>query len=145
MKNLSKLMIPFCIISFSMITSCKKKGCTDSAAINYNAKAEKDDGSCVYNNSSNDSNNDDTNSNFTCRSEEHTSELQSRPHLVCRLLLEKKKKKKKHKNNRIKRNQIIDNHLIARYHTNSLTIYRGKQKEFRRLEATLVCTLSHYC
>src|SRR5690554_7653675 len=32
------------------------------------------------------------------RSEEHTSELQSRPHLVCRLLLEKKKKKK-HQNN----------------------------------------------
>src|SRR3989442_5639346 len=29
------------------------------------------------------------------RSEEHTSELQSRPHLVCRLLLEKKKKKTK--------------------------------------------------
>src|SRR5439155_21212953 len=28
------------------------------------------------------------------RSEEHTSELQSRGHLVCRLLLEKKKKKK---------------------------------------------------
>src|SRR5687768_17806327 len=37
------------------------------------------------------------------RSEEHTSELQSRLHLVCRLLLEKKKKKKqhvKHKDNR---------------------------------------------
>src|SRR5690554_7672233 len=30
----------------------------------------------------------------TARSEEHTSELQSRPHLVCRLLLEKKKIKK---------------------------------------------------
>src|SRR5690554_7163423 len=29
------------------------------------------------------------------RSEEHTSELQSRPHLVCRLLLEKKKKDSK--------------------------------------------------
>src|SRR2546422_1496440 len=29
------------------------------------------------------------------RSEEHTSELQSRLHLVCRLLLEKKKKKDK--------------------------------------------------
>src|SRR5690554_7604027 len=29
------------------------------------------------------------------RSEEHTSELQSRPHLVCRLLLEKKKSKNK--------------------------------------------------
>src|SRR5690554_7504479 len=30
------------------------------------------------------------------RSEEHTSELQSRPHLVCRLLLEKKKKDASH-------------------------------------------------
>src|SRR5436305_12308867 len=29
------------------------------------------------------------------RSEEHTSELQSRPHLVCRLLLEKKKSQDK--------------------------------------------------
>src|SRR3989442_7615467 len=28
---------------------------------------------------------------WSARSEEHTSELQSRPHLVCRLLLEKKK------------------------------------------------------
>src|SRR5687768_17692479 len=32
----------------------------------------------------------------TSRSEEHTSELQSRLHLVCRLLLEKKKKRKKY-------------------------------------------------
>src|SRR5690348_17658693 len=32
------------------------------------------------------------------RSEEHTSELQSPVHLVCRLLLEKKKKKKQNKN-----------------------------------------------
>src|SRR2546429_7108754 len=32
---------------------------------------------------------------FCGRSEEHTSELQSRLHLVCRLLLEKKKKIKK--------------------------------------------------
>src|SRR2546422_7166527 len=30
---------------------------------------------------------------FNVRSEEHTSELQSRLHLVCRLLLEKKKKR----------------------------------------------------
>src|SRR3989442_8386932 len=30
---------------------------------------------------------------FGQRSEEHTSELQSRPHLVCRLLLEKKNKR----------------------------------------------------
>src|SRR2546422_6403507 len=33
---------------------------------------------------------------ITGRSEEHTSELQSRLHLVCRLLLEKKKKNHKH-------------------------------------------------
>src|SRR2546422_5962980 len=33
------------------------------------------------------------------RSEEHTSELQSRLHLVCRLLLEKKKKNNRNKNN----------------------------------------------
>src|SRR3712207_8931062 len=31
-----------------------------------------------------------------CRSEEHTSELQSRQYLVCRLLLEKKKSKNIH-------------------------------------------------
>src|SRR5690625_3979506 len=35
------------------------------------------------------------------RSEEHTSELQSRGHLVCRLLLEKKKKKTDKYENRI--------------------------------------------
>src|SRR5436309_6672095 len=39
------------------------------------------------------------------RSEEHTSELQSRENLVCRLLLEKKKKKKKKK---IKKNKKIE-------------------------------------
>src|SRR5205814_7267221 len=36
-------------------------------------------------------------SSESARSEEHTSELQSLRHLVCRLLLEKKKKKKKKK------------------------------------------------
>src|SRR5438874_6930464 len=42
------------------------------------------------------------------RSEEHTSELQSRRDLVCRLLLEKKKKKKKknkyHQTHKMNRN-----------------------------------------
>src|SRR5690625_6828027 len=33
---------------------------------------------------------------ITVRSEEHTSELQSRGHLVCRLLLEKKKKRQQY-------------------------------------------------
>src|SRR5690625_6672509 len=37
------------------------------------------------------------------RSEEHTSELQSRGHLVCRLLLEKKKKQKKQERQRAKK------------------------------------------
>src|SRR5262245_64822791 len=37
------------------------------------------------------------------RSEEHTSELQSLRHLVCRLLLEKKKKNKKKKMSRKKK------------------------------------------
>src|SRR6266498_5144257 len=42
------------------------------------------------------------------RSEEHTSELQSRPHLVCRLLLEKKKKKtKQNRKNNKKNNKKI--------------------------------------
>src|SRR3989449_3668397 len=37
------------------------------------------------------------------RSEEHTSELQSRLHLVCRLLLEKKKRKKTNNTNKNQR------------------------------------------
>src|SRR6266567_9406347 len=38
-----------------------------------------------------------------CRSEEHTSELQSQSNLVCRLLLEKKKKKQKNTTNKKKK------------------------------------------
>src|SRR5206468_10565035 len=41
------------------------------------------------------------------RSEEHTSELQSRSDLVCRLLLEKKKKKNKRKTKYNKENKTI--------------------------------------
>src|SRR5436309_11148822 len=43
------------------------------------------------------------------RSEEHTSELQSRENLVCRLLLEKKKKKKKKTKKKIKKTK--KNHI----------------------------------
>ncbi|MDX2359593.1 MAG: hypothetical protein QNK23_02225 [Crocinitomicaceae bacterium] len=42
-----KLILPFialCLIG----TACKKKGCTDSLAENYNSSAEKDDNSCTY-------------------------------------------------------------------------------------------------
>src|SRR5436853_4315162 len=43
----------------------------------------------------------------TNRSEEHTSELQSLRHLVCRLLLEKKKKKKtKTRTDKMKKHEV---------------------------------------
>src|SRR5690349_24188312 len=42
------------------------------------------------------------------RSEEHTSELQSRRDLVCRLLLEKKKKKKREKRRNKKKEEIVN-------------------------------------
>src|SRR5258707_9692448 len=45
------------------------------------------------------------------RSEEHTSELQSRQYLVCRLLLEKKKTIKKDVNISKKKSNIINNYL----------------------------------
>src|SRR5947209_11621977 len=48
------------------------------------------------------------------RSEEHTSELQSRQYLVCRLLLEKKKKKKKKKER--PRNAQNDNYAMMHMH-----------------------------
>jgi hypothetical protein len=35
-------------ISVSSLSSCKKKGCTDATAANYNSNAKKDNGSCVY-------------------------------------------------------------------------------------------------
>src|SRR6266498_4882174 len=47
--------------------------------------------------------NEDRDHDIGPRSEEHTSELQSRPHLVCRLLLEKKKKKQKDSTNKQKK------------------------------------------
>ena len=43
------IILPF--LSFLIISgtySCKKKGCTDPIAYNYNSKAKKDDGSCQY-------------------------------------------------------------------------------------------------
>src|SRR5436305_11873635 len=45
------------------------------------------------------------------RSEEHTSELQSRPHLVCRLLLEKKKTRSSYR--RSQRSSMPDHILSA--------------------------------
>src|SRR5471030_3405713 len=48
------------------------------------------------------------------RSEEHTSELQSLRHLVCRLLLEKKKKKKKNNINKKKKKKKKKNNKIKK-------------------------------
>lgn len=44
MKKLALLLILISAIS----VGCKKKGCTDSTATNYNSKATKNDGSCTY-------------------------------------------------------------------------------------------------
>src|SRR5947209_15433525 len=49
------------------------------------------------------------------RSEEHTSELQSRQYLVCRLLLEKKKCKKIRRTNEKQERRILNINLRPRY------------------------------
>src|SRR5438045_8144126 len=53
-------------------------------------------------------------STFRSRSEEHTSELQSLRHLVCRLLLEKKKKKQKHEKQKKKLNTLTRKSIVQR-------------------------------
>src|SRR5690606_40232636 len=46
------------------------------------------------------------------RSEEHTSELQSRENLVCRLLLEKKKKRPQHNSWQTHSGNAVDRHVV---------------------------------
>src|SRR5207253_8632782 len=58
------------------------------------------------------------------RSEEHTSELQSRGHLVCRLLLEKKKKQTNHLQFIQYNNTCSPNNRCA---THSITIHTRQQ------------------
>ena len=45
---MKKTILFFAVASLVAVTSCKKKGCTDPTAINYNSEAEKDDGTCEY-------------------------------------------------------------------------------------------------
>jgi hypothetical protein len=46
--NTFKLSLAVMLFSAVAFTSCKKKGCMDEAAVNYDEKAKKDDGSCNY-------------------------------------------------------------------------------------------------
>lgn len=49
MKTKMKLGLLLLTASVGLTTvSCKKEGCTDSTATNYNEEAKKDDGSCTY-------------------------------------------------------------------------------------------------
>src|SRR5262245_64526954 len=61
-----------------------------------------------------------SNSAVSLRSEEHTSELQSLRHLVCRLLLEKKKKK----TTTINTNRLHFTHQYTSQNTDHVTKYR---------------------
>lgn len=46
MKKLALLILVF--IGICINYGCKKKGCTDPSAVNYNSNAKKDNGSCKY-------------------------------------------------------------------------------------------------
>lgn len=47
MKNNIIVSVIIMFLSFSFF-SCKKKGCTDNVAANFDVEAEKDDGTCIY-------------------------------------------------------------------------------------------------
>lgn len=44
----TKVLISAACIAMLLIAGCKKEGCTDPAATNYDSKAKKNDGSCIY-------------------------------------------------------------------------------------------------
>jgi len=50
MKKVTMILalVAFTAATFTTFTGCKKKGCIDANADNYNDKAKKDDGTCTY-------------------------------------------------------------------------------------------------
>src|SRR2546422_4892220 len=70
------------------------------------------------------------------RSEEHTSELQSRLHLVCRLLLEKKKTKKINRKSRPKKRtrEHVWQIVSRRYRRNDRTVVDCECQSLRRTD-----------
>jgi|SRR5690554_3217156 len=47
MRNLKYLMFGILFIGLAGLSGCKKEGCTNPIASNYDSNAKKDDGSCV--------------------------------------------------------------------------------------------------
>ena len=45
---MNKVLVILTVASLAVFPSCKKKGCTDATATNFDSEAEKDDGSCEY-------------------------------------------------------------------------------------------------
>lgn len=48
MKNAGKLILGVLFLGALTLTSCKKEGCTDYEATNYNSSSNEDDGTCSY-------------------------------------------------------------------------------------------------
>ena len=46
----SKILLLTLLVASTTFVGCKKEGCTDPTATNYDADAKKDDGSCEYDN-----------------------------------------------------------------------------------------------
>lgn len=54
--NKRVIIIILALVSFSIFYSCRKKGCTNPMADNYDPKAKADDGSCICSNDNNNNN-----------------------------------------------------------------------------------------